>query len=235
GGDRPDDAVDVRRDRPGGVRAGRRAAHGRVHQQVGARGGAHRGRAVGGPGGAAGQLAAVAGLRGARHRGGLVPPSRRTRDHRTRDHRTRDHRARRTRDRRNRRGRYRDGEARAGPARDGRADSAGHGGRDLGARPAVAGVRARAGVADEPRRGGGGRAGGGRRMSVQAVGWLSPDNALVLPVTVAVPLLGGLAVLAFRRRPDLREAGSLVAGVATAALVLSLWPAAGDGLTFRLW
>lgn len=72
-------------------------------------------------------------------------------------------------------------------------------------------------------------------MSVQAVGWLAPDNALVLPVTVAVPLLGGLAVLAFRRRPDLREAASLVAGVATAALVLSLWPAAGDGPTFRLW
>src|SRR5690606_25945994 len=246
GGDRPDDAVDVRRDRPGGVRAGRRAAHGRVHQQVGARGGAHRGRAVGGPGGAAGQLAAVAGLRGARHRGGLVPPSRRAR---AGDHRARRTRARRTRvdrvrvdracdracDRRNRCGRYRDGEARAGPAGDGRADSAGHGGRDLGARPAVAGVRARARVADEPRRGGGGRAGGGRRMSVQAVGWLAPDNALVLPVTVAVPLLGGLAVLAFRRRPDLREAGSLVAGVATAALVLSLWPAASDGPTFRLW
>ncbi|GAA0545626.1 proton-conducting transporter transmembrane domain-containing protein [Actinomadura livida] len=69
----------------------------------------------------------------------------------------------------------------------------------------------------------------------EAAGWLSPGAALALPVTIAVPLLGGLAVVALRRRPNLREAASLVAGVATAALMLSLWPVANDGLTLRLW
>ena len=72
-------------------------------------------------------------------------------------------------------------------------------------------------------------------MSLGSAGWSSPDAALVLPATVLVPLLGGLAVVALRRRPGLREAASLIAGVATAALVLSLWPLAGEGLTFRLW
>ncbi|TDC82467.1 proton-conducting transporter membrane subunit [Actinomadura sp. 7K507] len=72
-------------------------------------------------------------------------------------------------------------------------------------------------------------------MSLGSAGWLSPDAALVLPVTVLVPLLGALAVVALRRRPNLREAASLVTGVAVAALVLSLWPAVDEGLSFRLW
>ncbi|MFI0350142.1 proton-conducting transporter membrane subunit [Actinomadura sp. 9N407] len=72
-------------------------------------------------------------------------------------------------------------------------------------------------------------------MSVQSATWLASGNALVLPVAVTVPLLGGLGVLAFRRRPALREAASLVAGVAVAALVLSLWPVVDEGLSFRLW
>ncbi|WP_165969001.1 proton-conducting transporter membrane subunit [Actinomadura sp. KC06] len=72
-------------------------------------------------------------------------------------------------------------------------------------------------------------------MSVQSAGWLSPDAAVALPAAVAVPLLGGLAVLALRRHSNLREAASLVAGVVVAAMVLSLWPAVDDGLRFRLW
>jgi multicomponent Na+:H+ antiporter subunit D len=38
-----------------------------------------------------------------------------------------------------------------------------------------------------------------------------------------------------RRRPNLRESASLGAGVAAAAIVLSLWPVAHDGLRFDLW
>src|SRR5690606_12158970 len=102
-----------------------------------------------------------------------------------------------------------------------------------GSRPAVAGVRGRARVAGEPRRGRLGRPDGGDAMS--AAGWFSPGGALALPVTVAVPLLGGVAVVVLRRRPNLREAASLVAGVATAALTLSLWPVVDDGLRLRLW
>jgi multicomponent Na+:H+ antiporter subunit D len=66
-------------------------------------------------------------------------------------------------------------------------------------------------------------------------GWLHPDRALALPVTVALPLLGAFAVLLFRRRPAAREGASVTAGVALAAAVLSLWPMAGEGLRFELW
>jgi multicomponent Na+:H+ antiporter subunit D len=72
-------------------------------------------------------------------------------------------------------------------------------------------------------------------MSVQSAAWLPYGNALALPVAVTVPLLGGLAVLALRRRPQLREAASLVAGVVVAVLVLSLWPVVDEGLRFQLW
>ncbi|MFG2248131.1 proton-conducting transporter membrane subunit [Spirillospora sp. NPDC048823] len=72
-------------------------------------------------------------------------------------------------------------------------------------------------------------------MTAQSAGWTSPDAALALPAAVAVPLLGGVAVMALRRRPNLREAASLIAAVATAAMVLSLWPAVADGLRLRLW
>jgi multicomponent Na+:H+ antiporter subunit D len=60
-------------------------------------------------------------------------------------------------------------------------------------------------------------------------------TGLALPVAVGLPLLGGLAVLALRRHPAGREAASLVAGVATAAVVLGLWPAVDQGLRFGLW
>lgn len=62
-----------------------------------------------------------------------------------------------------------------------------------------------------------------------------PDSALALPAAVALPLLGGLAVLALRRHANLREAASLLAGVAVAALVLGLWPVVDTGLRFELW
>ncbi|QFG24602.1 proton-conducting transporter membrane subunit [Actinomadura sp. WMMB 499] len=68
-----------------------------------------------------------------------------------------------------------------------------------------------------------------------SAGWVTSGNALALPVIAAVPLAGAAAVVALRRHPQLREAASLLAGVATAALVLSLWPAVDDGLRFRLW
>lgn len=66
-------------------------------------------------------------------------------------------------------------------------------------------------------------------------GWTSPDQAAVLPVAAALPLLGFGAVLLLRRRPGAREAASLVSGLALAGVVLSLWPAANRGLRFELW
>ena len=66
-------------------------------------------------------------------------------------------------------------------------------------------------------------------------GWTGPEQALALPAAVALPLLAGLAVVALRRRPDLREAASLVAGVATAAVVLGLWAVVDQRPRFHLW
>jgi multicomponent Na+:H+ antiporter subunit D len=56
-----------------------------------------------------------------------------------------------------------------------------------------------------------------------------------LPLAVALPLLGGIGVLLLRHRPNLREAASLAAGIATAVTVVSLWPVAHDGLRLELW
>nr|WP_198151642.1 proton-conducting transporter membrane subunit [Kibdelosporangium sp. MJ126-NF4]CEL17513.1 NADH-ubiquinone oxidoreductase chain L [Kibdelosporangium sp. MJ126-NF4]CTQ91260.1 NADH-ubiquinone oxidoreductase chain L (EC 1.6.5.3) [Kibdelosporangium sp. MJ126-NF4] len=66
-------------------------------------------------------------------------------------------------------------------------------------------------------------------------GWISSNQAIVVPFAVALPLLGALAVLLARRRPNVREAASLITGVAVAALVLSLWPVVGSGTRFELW
>ncbi|MFC4852853.1 proton-conducting transporter membrane subunit [Actinophytocola glycyrrhizae] len=72
-------------------------------------------------------------------------------------------------------------------------------------------------------------------MSGLTTGWTTPAQAVALPVTVAVPLLGLGAVLLLRRHPNLREAASVLSGVALVAAVLSLWPAAGQDLRFELW
>ena len=45
----------------------------------------------------------------------------------------------------------------------------------------------------------------------------------MLPVAVGIPALGGLGVLVFGRRPNVRDGISLLAGIAVAAVVLSLW------------
>lgn len=68
-----------------------------------------------------------------------------------------------------------------------------------------------------------------------AAGWTGPGPAVALPVLVALPLAGAAAVLLLRRHPNLREAASLLAGAAVAAVALSLWPVAGDELRFELW
>ncbi|MBB4908780.1 proton-conducting transporter transmembrane domain-containing protein [Actinophytocola algeriensis] len=72
-------------------------------------------------------------------------------------------------------------------------------------------------------------------MSELLTGWTSPDRALALPVTVAIPLLGIAALLLVRRNPNAREAASLLSGVALVVAVLGLWPVAGDDLRFELW
>lgn len=66
-------------------------------------------------------------------------------------------------------------------------------------------------------------------------GWTEPDRALALPVTVALPLVGCGALLLLRRRPNAREAASVVTGVLLVVAVLSLWPVVDDGLRFHLW
>ncbi|MPY80203.1 MAG: monovalent cation/H+ antiporter subunit D family protein [Actinophytocola sp.] len=66
-------------------------------------------------------------------------------------------------------------------------------------------------------------------------GWTSPDQAAALPVAVLLPLLGCCAVLLLRNRPGARETASVISGVSLAAVVLSLWPVAGEGLRFQLW
>jgi multicomponent Na+:H+ antiporter subunit D len=66
-------------------------------------------------------------------------------------------------------------------------------------------------------------------------GWTTPDQAVALPVVVAIPLVGVAAVLLLRRRPAARETASVLCGVALAAAVLSLWPVVGRELRFELW
>lgn len=72
-------------------------------------------------------------------------------------------------------------------------------------------------------------------MSELPAGWTAPEQAIALPVTVALPLLAGCAVLLLRRHANRREAASVVCGVALAAVVLSLWPVAEQGARFELW
>jgi multicomponent Na+:H+ antiporter subunit D len=61
------------------------------------------------------------------------------------------------------------------------------------------------------------------------------DQASTLPMIVALPLIGGCAVLLLRRNPNAREAASLVCGVVLASAVLALWPVADRDLRFELW
>lgn len=65
--------------------------------------------------------------------------------------------------------------------------------------------------------------------------WLTPERAAALVLAVALPMLGGVGVLLLRSRPNLRETASLVAGAATAATVIGLWPVVHNGLRFELW
>lgn len=65
-------------------------------------------------------------------------------------------------------------------------------------------------------------------------GWTSLDQAVALPVAVAVPLLATCAVLLLRDRPAARETASVVSGLVLSVVVLTLWPVAGDGLRFEL-
>ncbi|MQA03941.1 MAG: monovalent cation/H+ antiporter subunit D family protein [Streptosporangiales bacterium] len=67
------------------------------------------------------------------------------------------------------------------------------------------------------------------------LGWLTPEHAAVLPTTVALPVVAAFVVLLLRNKPNVRELVSLVAGVAVAALVVSLWPVVGDDLQFEMW
>jgi multicomponent Na+:H+ antiporter subunit D len=69
----------------------------------------------------------------------------------------------------------------------------------------------------------------------EVTGWTASAQAVALPVTVALPLLGAGAVLLLRRRPNAREAASVLSGLALVAAVLSLWPAADRDLRFELW
>ena len=61
------------------------------------------------------------------------------------------------------------------------------------------------------------------------------NSTVALPLAIALPLAAVGGVLVFRRQPNAREAVSIVAGVALAALLLSLWPAALDGEQMELW
>lgn len=57
----------------------------------------------------------------------------------------------------------------------------------------------------------------------------------VLPLAVLLPLVGAGALLLLRRRPNLREAATLLIGLLQAVLILSLWPLADQPLRFELW
>jgi multicomponent Na+:H+ antiporter subunit D len=61
------------------------------------------------------------------------------------------------------------------------------------------------------------------------------NPTLALPLAVVLPLAGVAGVLLCRRRPNPRDAISVAAGVALAAVLLSLWPAAEDGARIELW
>ncbi len=72
-------------------------------------------------------------------------------------------------------------------------------------------------------------------MAELPTGWTSPDQAVALPIAVALPLLACAAVVLLRRRPAARETASVVIGVALAGVVLSLWPTVDHGPRFELW
>lgn len=72
-------------------------------------------------------------------------------------------------------------------------------------------------------------------MSELFAAWTSPDQALALPVTVALPLLGLGALLLLRRHPNARDGASLLSGILLAAAVLGLWPLVDCDLRFELW
>jgi multicomponent Na+:H+ antiporter subunit D len=57
----------------------------------------------------------------------------------------------------------------------------------------------------------------------------------MLPLAVLIPLIGAALLLLLRRWPNLREAATLLSGLALAALVVSLWPHADERLRFELW
>ncbi|MGV0742385.1 complex I subunit 5 family protein [Mycolicibacterium sp. XJ870] len=65
--------------------------------------------------------------------------------------------------------------------------------------------------------------------------WTTPEPAVALPVAVTLPLLACGTVLLLRNRPMARDTASVIWGVALAAVVLSLWPVANDGLRVELW
>lgn len=72
-------------------------------------------------------------------------------------------------------------------------------------------------------------------MAELSAGWSTPTEALALPVAAAIPVLCSVAVVLLRNRPAVRDAVSVLSGLALAAVVLSLWPAVDDGPRFELW
>jgi multicomponent Na+:H+ antiporter subunit D len=66
-------------------------------------------------------------------------------------------------------------------------------------------------------------------------GWIPDDQTLALPIAVALPLLGCIAVLLLRRRPNARETTSVIIGVLLAGVVVSLWPAVDRRPRIELW
>jgi multicomponent Na+:H+ antiporter subunit D len=61
------------------------------------------------------------------------------------------------------------------------------------------------------------------------------NPTFALPLAVVLPLAGVAGVVLCRHRPNTRDAISVVAGVALAAVLISLWPAALDGTRIELW
>ncbi|MGB0219596.1 MAG: proton-conducting transporter membrane subunit [Sinimarinibacterium flocculans] len=60
-------------------------------------------------------------------------------------------------------------------------------------------------------------------------------KAELMLLAMALPLCGAAGLLLLRRQPNLREAATLVAGVALAALVISLWPFVDERPRLELW
>ncbi|MEQ1438094.1 proton-conducting transporter membrane subunit [Fontimonas sp. SYSU GA230001] len=60
-------------------------------------------------------------------------------------------------------------------------------------------------------------------------------NAALMLAAICLPLAGAGALVLLRRWPNLREAATLLAGLALAALVLSLWPHVESRPRLELW